>query len=74
VAHAGLKVMSEMYSFLKCGIVENTVSTQPGFRSPLHDSFFTLLHLTLGFDPYFGKHRAGSTNQPLCQAAATSIS
>jgi len=28
--------------------------------------FFTLLHPSLGFDPYFGNHWARLTNQPLC--------
>jgi len=33
---------------------------------------FLTLHPSLGFDRYFGNHWARSTNQPLCNAVATS--
>jgi len=68
--------LSTIYSFLNClryiqtekssVNVENAVNTQTGFGSPLRDSFLTLLHPSLGVDPYFGNHWARSTNQPFC--------
>jgi len=38
------------------------------------DHFVTLSHPCLGFDRYFGNHRARSTNPPLCYVATSSIS
>jgi len=65
--------MTAIYTFLKylrnkqtqtsSGNVENL---QLRFGSPLRDPFLTLLHSSLGFDPYFGNHWARSTDQPLC--------
>jgi len=41
----------------------------------LHGTHFsTLGHCCLGFHPYFRNRWLGSTNQPLCLAAAISIS
>jgi len=54
-------LMSAIHSFLKrrrqiqirSGNDENAVNTQPGFGSPLRDSFFDPV---LGFYAYFGNH------------------
>jgi len=44
----------------------NVQHLQFRFGSPLRDPFFDPSPSLLGFDPYFGNHRARSTYQPLC--------
>jgi len=64
-------LMSTIYSFRKnlryrqtsSGNVENL---QLRLDSLCMTHFLTLLHHTVGFDPYFDNHWTRSTNQPLC--------
>jgi len=51
------------YTQTSSGNVENT---QPRFGSPLRDAFLTFRLPCSCFDPYFGKHCAKSSYQPLC--------
>ena len=68
-------VMLAIYLLLKC-LYRRTQRSKSKILSSssaccFATYFLTLLHLCLGFDPYFGNHWARSTNQPLCWAAAT---
>ena len=58
-----LKYLPYKQTLASSGDVENL---QLRFGSPLRDPFLTLLHPSLGFDPYFGNQWARSTNQPWC--------
>jgi len=77
-------LMSTIHSFLKDVCYRQTEwQTQAVVTLEIRNSWWdhlgathilTLRHPCLGFDQYFVNRWARSTNQPLCQAAATSIS
>ena len=69
--HQVARFVFKVYSFLKYYATDGlAVATLKIYNSGLDrlyaTHFLTLLHPSLGFDPYFGNHWAISTYQSLC--------